>query len=488
AKGYGLASLELSVPISSRTVFDIGSSSKQFTAASIVLLAQDGKLSLDDDIRKFIPELPYLGTKVTLRHLLTHTSGWRDYVDLMFFGGFDGRDHTTDDDALGVLRRQRTLNFIPGSDWRYSNTGFFLMSVVVKRVTGKSLADFARERIFQPLGMTNTHYLTDSREVVPNKSTAYSPAPGGGFVIDMSNWEQIGDGGVQTTVEDLARWDANFDAPSAAVGGKALVDLLETTAKLSDGTPLTYALGLTVDEYRGLRRVQHGGAWGGFRAMTMRFPSEHLSVYTLCNRGDANTDQLASGVAGVFLPAQPATLAGTARHASIPGDATRFAGAYFAEGMGQMLNLDAHGDSLVQRGNHLALEPLGPGRYRHVPTGATLTFSDRGIKRVVAQPRGPGANTVYYAVQPAGQIHAADYAGSYSSDEMPAAWEIVAHGDTLLLHQPRGEDVPIRPLFRDAFVGPGILRFERDAAGKVIALTVTTRGIHALRMARQPSR
>jgi CubicO group peptidase (beta-lactamase class C family) len=144
SKGYGLASLELRVPISPRTVFDIGSSSKQFTAASIVLLAQDGKLSLDDDIRKFIPQLPDLGARVTLRHLLTHTSGWRDYVDLMSLGGFDDRDRTTDDDALEVLRRQRSLNFAPGSDWRYSNTGFFLMSVVVKRVSGQSLADFAR--------------------------------------------------------------------------------------------------------------------------------------------------------------------------------------------------------------------------------------------------------------------------------------------------------------------------------------------------------
>src|SRR4051812_38346087 len=262
SKGYGLASLELGVPIAPRTVFDIGSSSKQFTAASIVLLAMDGKLSLDDDIRKFIPELPDLGAKVTLRHLLNHTSGWRDYVDLMAFGGFDERDHTTDDDALEVLRRQRALNFAPGSDWRYSNTGFFLMSVVVKRVAGKSLADFARERIFEPLGMKSTHYLTESREVIANKATAYSPMPGGGFLINMSNWEQIGDGGVQTSVEDLAKWDANFDSPVA--GGKTMFDMLQTTATLSNGTPLTYALGLTVDNYRGTRRVSHGGAWGGF--------------------------------------------------------------------------------------------------------------------------------------------------------------------------------------------------------------------------------
>lgn len=379
SKGYGLASLELGAPITPRSVFDIGSSSKQFTAASVVLLALDGKLSLDDDIRKFIPELPDLGAKVTLRHLLTHTSGWRDYIDLMVFAGFDDRDHTTDDDALTALRTQRALNFQPGTDWRYSNTGFFLMSVVMQRVAGKSLAEFARERIFQPLGMAHTHYLADSREVIPNKATAYAPIGRDTFAIAMSNWEQIGDGGVQTSVEDLAKWDANFDAPT--VGGRAMTDMLQTTAKLSDGTSLAYAMGLFVDDYRGTRRVYHGGAWGGFRAMTMRFPARHLSIYTLCNRGDANTEQLSSGVANVFLPQQVAAQAGAAMVIVGPsmqrGEAARFAGSYVADAGVGMFNFDAHGDTLVQRGNHVALVHLGPKRYRHAPTGRRCCSATR---------------------------------------------------------------------------------------------------------------
>lgn len=491
SKGYGLASLELGVPISPRTVFDIGSSSKQFTAASIVLLAQDGKLSLDDDVRKFLPELPDLGAKVTLRHLLTHTSGWRDYTDLMFFGGFDERDHTTDDDALGILRKQRALNFTPGSDWRYSNTGFFLLSIVVKRASGKSLADFAQERIFTPLGMTHTHYLTESREVIPNKATAYAPlGPSGGFEIGMSNWEQTGDGGVQTSVEDLAKWDANFDTPK--VGGKAMVDLLQTNAKLSDGTPLTYALGLTVDEYRGARRVQHGGAWGGFRAMTMRFPAQHLSVYTLCNRGDANTNQLSSGVADVFLPATAATQAGAPAKAPvvapIPGEAAKFAASYFADATGAMLNLDAHGDTLVQRGNRVALEPLGPRTYRHVGSGATFHFAEEnGVRYFVGAPSGAaaGGSVRYVAIEPTGTIRAADFAGHYTSDELAQPFEIVARGDTLFLRSPRREEVALRPVFRDAFTGPGLIRFQRDKSGVVTALTVTTRGMQELRMMRR---
>jgi CubicO group peptidase (beta-lactamase class C family) len=195
AKGYGLASLELRAAITPKTVFDLGSTSKQITATSVLLLAHDGKLSLDDDIRKYIPELPDLGVRVTLRHLLTHTSGWRDYTELMLLDGWDERDHTTDREALDALKRQRALNFQPGTEWRYSNTGYFLMSVVVQRASGQSLAEFARERIFVPLGMTQTFYLTDTRQVFPNRATGYDPAPNGGYRVDMSVWEQTGDGG-----------------------------------------------------------------------------------------------------------------------------------------------------------------------------------------------------------------------------------------------------------------------------------------------------
>ena len=485
-KGYGAASLELGVPISPRTVFDIGSSSKQFTAATIALLAQEGKLSLDDDIRKWVPELPDLGAKVTLRHLLTHTSGWRDYIDLMSYQGFDDRDHTTDDDALAALRRQKALNFTPGTDWRYSNTGYFLMSLVVKRVSGKSLADFARERIFEPLGMRDTHYLTDAREVIPNKATAYSPTPGGKFVINMSDWEQIGDGGVQTTVEDLAKWDANFD--SHVVGGDALISLLQTTAALANGTPLQYALGLTIDDYRGIRRVQHGGAWAGFRAMTMRFPAQHLSIYTLCNRGDANTMQLANGVADVFLPRQTASLAGAPADGGAAAGAARFAGTYYSAGGGLLAAIDAHGDTLVMRGGaHLPFQLVGPGRFRHPVSGAVWRFDEAGgVKRLTIEGSASGAPTSFTAVEPAAaKIDAAAFAGSYYSPEIDREWRVIVRGDSLFMHRDRTDDVPLRPIFKDAFAGPAVIRFERDAKGIVRALTVTSRGVQALRMTKR---
>lgn len=491
AKGYGLASLELGVPISPKTVFDIGSTSKQFTAMSVLLLAQDGKLSLDDDVRKFLPELPDLGARVTLRNLLNHTSGWRDYADLMDLQGWDYRDHTTDRDALDLLRRQRALNFAPGTDWRYSNSGYFLMSLVVRRASGKSLADFARERIFEPLAMRETHFVTNSREVIPNKATAYDLAPGGRYEIDMSNWEQIGDGAVQTTVEDLARWDANFT--SAAVGGRALLDQMQTPGKLSNGTPLQYAFGLSVDTYRGLPRVSHGGAWGGFRAMTMRFPTQHLSVLVECNRGDANTMLLATNVANVFLsaPAPAPTVAGVARGGpGAPGEAARFGGFYVGDA-GQLAVYTARGDTLFNgSGQRMTmLESLGPANFRNPINGNEQHFLlDRGVRHLTIVQSSGASPLTMRGVEPVGDTSAAklaDYVGQYAGPELGGGWEIVVHEQTLMLHRDRGDDEPLHPVFRDAFVGPALIEFERDAKGRVQALLLYSRGVHALRMTRQ---
>jgi CubicO group peptidase (beta-lactamase class C family) len=209
-RGYGMANLELGAGITPQSVFDIGSTSKQFTATSILLLARQGKLSLDDDIRKYIPELPNYGKAITIRHILTHTSGLRDYLTLWNLAGVDDADLTTDDDALALIVRQRELNFAPGEQWLYSNSGFFLASIIVKRVSGQSLAQFAAEHIFKPLGMAHTRYNDDHMAIIPNRATGYAPRRGGGFATDMSNFEQTGDGGVQTSVEDLLRWDENF--------------------------------------------------------------------------------------------------------------------------------------------------------------------------------------------------------------------------------------------------------------------------------------
>jgi len=300
SKGYGLANLEENVAITPQSVFDIGSTSKQFTAASILLLEKQGKLSINDDIRKYLSEIPDYGQKITILNLLNHTSGLRDYLTLMELAGINIDGVTTDEDALQMIVRQKALNFAPGSDWLYSNTGFFLLSVIVKRVSGKTLREFAGENIFTPLEMTHTQYRDDHTSLIANRAMAYdAKEKGGGYSLDVSYFEQTGDGAVHTSVEDLQKWDENFY--SGQIGGKEFLTEIQEVGKLNNGKLLLYAKGLHIEDYRGLHTVSHGGSWGGYRAELLRFPGQHFSVACLCNLGSANPSKRAHQVADVFL-------------------------------------------------------------------------------------------------------------------------------------------------------------------------------------------
>ncbi len=300
SKGYGLANLEESVPITPQSVFDIGSTSKQFSAASILLLQKHGKLSVNDEVRKYIPELPDYGQKITILQLLNHTSGLRDYLTLMELAGVNTDSVTTDEEAMQMIFRQKALNFAPGSDWLYSNTGFFLLSVIVKRVSGKTLREFAEENIFAPLEMTHTQYRDDHTSLIANRAMAYdAKEKGRGYSLNVSYFEQTGDGAVHTSVEDLLKWDENFY--SGQIGGKEFLSEIQEQGKLNNGKVLDYAKGLRIADYRGLRTVSHGGSWGGYRAELLRFPEQHFSVACLCNLGSASPSNRARRVADIYL-------------------------------------------------------------------------------------------------------------------------------------------------------------------------------------------
>ena len=302
ARGYGLADLDRRLPITPRTVFDIASASKQFTAASVLLLAARGRLSLDDDVRKYVPELPRHDAIITLRHLLHHTSGLPNYIDLLAQAGKRYEEVTTDDDALAALAGAPQLQFPPGTAFRYNDSGYFLLSLVVERVTGQTLRQFAAENLFAPLGMADSRIVDDLTREVPGRAVAYVP-DGGGFQPVASRWEQTGDGGVNTTVLDLAKWDANFY--SGAVGGKALIAAMTTPGSLANGSPLPYGGGLFLDRFHGHRRVRHPGSWRGFCSELMRLPGRRLSVITLCNVGEADPAELSEQVADLYLEAGP---------------------------------------------------------------------------------------------------------------------------------------------------------------------------------------
>ena len=375
-RGYGMANLEHGIPNSPTTVFRIGSTSKQFTAGAIALLAAEGKLSLDDDIRRFLPEMRDYGTTVTIRHLLHHTSGVRDYLMLMNLAGRRGDDWYTDDEVVAIIVRQRELNFEPGEQFLYSNSGYFLLSQIAKRASGLSLREYAAEQIFGPLGMERTHFHDDHAEIVPNRASGYAPAEDGAFRISMTTLDMVGDGGVFTTVEDLYHWDQNFYRPR--VGGQSFLDQLLTRGVLSNGDTLDYALGLGHAVYRGLDIVRHGGAFVGFRAEMMRFPVERFTVICLCNLSTAPPWRLAERVADIYLadrlepveeaPEEARQEAEEAEPLELSAEQlAAYAGDYYGEELDVTYRLRVEGDTLrLFLGNWLdsALVPAEPDVFR----------------------------------------------------------------------------------------------------------------------------
>lgn len=302
AKGYGLADLEHRTPITSDTRFYIASVSKQFTAMSIVLLAQDGKLSLDDSVRRWVPELPSFGKPITIRQLLHHTSGLRDYMTLLAVSGWPTDGELTEKQFLDLIRRQKSLNFASGDEFLYSNTGYALLSIVVKRASGESLRDFAAERIFKPLGMTETEFRDDHTEVIPERAIGYEVTATGGYREILPKVDVVGDAGVYSTVRDLAKWDANFTNP--VVGGTSGIATMLEPGQLNNGQVIPYALALTLGELRGMKTVGHSGSFGGYQSTMLRFPEVNLGVITLCNTSAASPS-LAEQVGFVMLGVVP---------------------------------------------------------------------------------------------------------------------------------------------------------------------------------------
>lgn len=315
SRGYGMASLEHRVPIDENTVFYTGSVSKQFTAAAVAMAAHEGFLSLDDDIRKWFPELPDYGKTITVRHLVHHTSGVRDYLGLMALAGIPFENVTPAASVIDMLARQQALNFAPGEQYLYSNSGYFLLAQLVGRATGRSLRTYADEKFFQTLGMRHTHFHDDRREVVENRALAYSPGPDGFLVNWSPAFEQVGSGGLLSTIEDLVEWDRSYYDGRLGAG---FWEGLEQPGALDDGEQLNYAFGLTIGEYKGHRRVEHGGSMFGYRAHLARYPDQALSVAILCNLATANPAQRAAQVADLFLPLDD--LAGVAPAAREIGD------------------------------------------------------------------------------------------------------------------------------------------------------------------------
>lgn len=351
-KAYGMADLEHDVPNKADTIFEAGSVSKQFTAAAMLMLAREGKLSLDDPVRKYVPEIPDYGSPLLIRHMLNHMSGLRDWGSVESIAGWPRTTRVyTHAHVLDILSRQKALNFTPGTQYSYSNSGYNLAAIIVSRVSGTPFAQFSQERIFKPLGMTRTSWRDDFRRVVKDRAIAYA-AEAGGYAQEMPFENVHGNGGLLTTVGDLLRWNENFESPK--VGDAEFVRVQQEPGKFNDGKPGSYALGLMVGEYKGVREVGHSGSTAGYRAHLVRYPAQHVSIAVLCNVSTGAATQYAHAVADLYLGI-PAAAPASAPQRQLPPQAFKptpaqlasYAGTYTSDEAETVFTVVVEGDSLV---------------------------------------------------------------------------------------------------------------------------------------------
>ncbi len=448
-KSYGEASLELGVPLSSDSVFYMASVSKQFTAASIVLSAEQGFLSLDDDVRKYIPELPSYGNTITLRQMLHQTSGFRDYLALTYLSGRDTRALSSPDDVLKLIARQKGLNNVPGEEYVYSNSNYFLLGVVVKRATGKSLAEFAAANIFQPLGMTHTLFYDDNSVVVPDRVAAYEPGKEGRFRVDWSTiFDMVGSGGLMSNVNDLLLWDRNFY--SNKVGKGTLGSELETHGLLNNHHSINYGLGLWLGEYRGLRTVEHSGATFGYRTKLLRFPEQRFSVITLCNVASADVDALARKISDLYLETQLKPEAGTGTESRTFPDPAPFAGTYLDPRTHTIFAFTAANGNLMAWGSKL--HRLGADEFSDLVGNPIVFKSADGTMTATLTLQ----SEIFFSGNRVPDIHLSEsalsgFAGNYHSDELDATYQLALVKGVLALRFGDQPAVNLNPVAANEF-------------------------------------
>jgi len=486
-KGYGMANLEYSVPMTPATVSETGSVAKQFVAAAIVLLASQGKLSLDDDIRKFLPEVPDFGTKITIRNLITHTSGLRDQNDFFALMGLPmGRSVHTNDEILEVVSRQKRLNFDPGAEYLYSNTGYTLLALIVRRASGKSLAEFTTEHIFKPLGMNSTEWREDFTKTVRNRATAYLPDGKGGFKLEMPFGNVHGAGGLLTTVGDLLIWNDNF--ATGKVGGPEFAKTMETRARLNDGTEIGYALGLIIGEYRASREVAHGGATAGYRTYLARYTDAGVSIALLCNAGSADSMRLARGVADLLVEDDDFERVPTDPNALTMD---KLVGLYRCVATGEVIRIMAN-DARLFAGFSGETDLGRPLRNDYRVGNTVFAFSldaRTGIikmnRRVGQQPAATFRKVSEFEPTAA---RLRDFAGTYFSGELRAQHVVSVRDGKLRIRvapQPESELVPLDEDAFRAVDGSWQLTFTRNRNGRIDGYTVFTGRIRHLRFERK---
>jgi CubicO group peptidase (beta-lactamase class C family) len=483
ARAWGMADLEHEVRNTPETIFEAGSVTKQFTAAAVLLLAREGRLSLADPVRKYFPELPDYGVRLTVEHMLHHTSGLRDWGSVAGIAGWPRwtRVHTHAH-VLDIVSRQKALNFEPGSEHSYCNTGYNLAAMLVGRRSEQSFVEFTAKRIFEPLEMRSTSWRDDHTRIVKGRAIAYS-AQGDEYATEMPFENVHGNGGLLTTVGDLLKWNRNF--VTATVGGAELVQQQLTKGRLDNGREIAYARGVYVTSYRGVPEVSHSGSTAGYRAFLARYPDQDLSIALLCNAANANATRLAHQVAELYLglPTQPPQGGITID----PRALASFAGLYRQLKTGEAASIVWDQGVLRYEGGP-QLTPIAKTRFR-LPNGSLVDFevgSDGRPRRlIVTTLEGEVEEGEPVARDRPTTERLRDLAGSYWSEEAEVSFTIAVDRGELKLKRRPASVFTLKPLYADAWEAPfGMVRFRRDAAQRVVGLSVSVPRVRDMRFER----
>jgi CubicO group peptidase (beta-lactamase class C family) len=485
-RGLGMANLDYGVPNTTTTLFNLASASKPFTAMSIALLAQQGKLSLDDDIRKYLPEIPKYDQTITIRHLLHHTSGIREYQALLFFGGFSPDNALSDKTILNLLARQKNISFAPGTKHQYSNSNYHLLGIIVSRVSGKSLRAFADENIFKPLGMKNTMFFDNRNEVVKNRASGYMVGRDNSIRARNSLFDLVGGGGVLTTIEDLYLWDQNFYEPK--VGNKELITQLTTPGTLTNGEKMDYAFGVWRLEYKGLTVIKHSGNMSGFRAQIASFPEQKFTVIALSNNSAIFPSAIVEKLADIYLEGQLKPVAASQKSVTenLPQaialsekDALRYAGIYAQAESGQFFKLSLKDGKLINSEffrKEVAVTAVSANRLLVVDgngmTELNLVFDKQGAVSEIRITSKSGKPDIFVPVKAPldSPQQLSEYAATYYSDEFDADHKISLKGNNLVLQIGENLEAPLTAAYADVFTTMGgavNLVFTRDDKGKI---------------------
>ena len=454
-RAFGMSNLEYNIAINPTSIFHIASISKQFTAAAIIRLSLEGKLSLNDDIRKYIPEVPDFGHPITFNNLIHHTSGIRDQWDLQGLAGWREGDLITEKDILDMLAHQKALNFLPGDEYLYCNSGFTLAGIAVKKITGVSLRDYADSVFFKPLGMMSTHFHSDHSEITPNRTSAYYKDENGKWKISIPVFDNYGATSLFTTVEDLAKWDENFY--NKKIGGDEFIKAMMLTGKLNDGTPQNYASGLVIGSYKGYRTEGHSGADAGYRSNLLRFPEEHFSVIIFANLANINTASLSNKVADIFLIDKSIPTPNIKIDSNI---LKGWAGDYFDMNTQSTFKLDYKNEKLLTGTSELV--PLSNSVFNNRST--TYTFSGDTSKNKL-EIKSTGLKTKTYIKVKRNLLSATElqfYQGDFYSEELDVKYSITVKDSVLQIKIPRHEEIEVSPFIKDIFADGFVLRFIRN--------------------------